>query len=201
MNYLVLDLETTGDDPGWHDLVRISAILCTQEWKPISTFETLVYPKADDSFQLIPDRNPSINIKELKDAPVMFDAIDQFEEWIVKSKGLKLDPLSYGEAMEDVILCGHNFVHDYSFLRMAYGDDNKTWNFTQRMLDLGTLAHCTNPLMVKANLHPPKSWGLNAIVRAMKVGEVDEEYSETMQNADLMRRCFLRIEEMVKETS
>jgi len=132
---------------------------------------------------------------------VMFDAIDQFEEWIVKSKGLKLDPLSYGEAMEDVILCGHNFVHDYSFLRMAYGDDNKTWNFTQRMLDLGTLAHCTNPLMVKANLHPPKSWGLNAIVRAMKVGEVDEEYSETMQNADLMRRCFLRIEEMVKETS
>jgi DNA polymerase-3 subunit epsilon len=141
MNYLILDLEVTGDDPGWHDIVALSAVLCDENWKLISDFSTLLYPSEDDGFKLVADRNPRIDLTELKDAPLPFDALEKFEDWILKSLGYRPDPIAKEEHLANVVLCGFKFMPAYSFLRIAYLEDNINWHFASGMLDLYSILH------------------------------------------------------------
>lgn len=194
MNYLVLDLDMTGDDPGWHDLVGIAAILCKPDWTPVAKFEKLIYPKDKDAFTLVADRLPHINIKELEDAPMMYEILDDFEKWIVKSMGLRAeDPLAIADALSEVIMCGHAFVNDYSFLRMAYGEENKDWHFSNQMFDLTTFAHFYFQWRKKNGENTPSSLSLKAIAHGVNVLPEDD-LSISLENADITRKCYQKME-------
>lgn len=199
MNYLVLDLDMTGDDPGWHDLVGISAILCKEDWKTVSRFETLIYPKDKDAFTLVADRLLHIDLKELEDAPMMFEALEKFEAWIIKSMGLPPDdPIIAADAMAELIMCGHAFVNDYSFMRMAYGEENKDWNFSTQMFDLTTFAHFYFQWKRKNGENTPSSLSLKAIAHGLGV-RAEEDLSIGLENADVTRKCFQNMEKTLSE--
>lgn len=201
MNYLIIDLELTGDDPGWHDIVRVAGILCKSDWSVISEFDSLIYPKSEDAFKLVPDRNPLVDIKELQDAPMMYDVLNNFEEWIIKSMGLRSDPISNAENLSNVILGGFEFVNDYSFLRMAYGDENHDWHFPHQMFDLSTLAHFSLPILKDQKSPVHQGLSLRALAGRLKI-EVDEDdyRSPNVIQADLTRRCFKKIEKLLKQS-
>lgn len=191
MNYLILDLEVTGDDPGWHDIVALSAVLCDENWQSISDFSTLIYPSEDDGFKLVAERNPRIDLTELKDAPLPFDALEQFENWIMKSLGYRPDPLEKEEHLSKVVLCGYNFMSTYSFLRIAYLEDNINWHFAPGMLDLYSILHF---LSTKKQLS--KNGGsLGSIkgVAAMLDVQADAEKPFLLRKPQVTRACFAAI--------
>jgi DNA polymerase-3 subunit epsilon len=189
----------TGDDPGWHDIVGMAAILCKPDWSQVSKFETLIYPKDKDAFTLVADRLPHIDIKELEEASMMFEVLDKFEEWIIKSMGLRADdPLAVADALSEVIMCGHAFVNDYSFLRMAYGDENKDWNFSTQMFDLTTVSHFYFQWRKKNGDNTPSSLSLKAIAHGVGV-RPDDDLSISLENADVTRKCFHKIEQTLMQ--
>ena len=44
MPYLIFDLEMTGSEHDYHDIIQIGAVLADDKWNKISEFESLVYP-------------------------------------------------------------------------------------------------------------------------------------------------------------
>lgn len=188
MNYLIIDLEATGDDPGWHDIVGLSAVLCDANWRKVSEFQTLMYPSSDDGFTLAAERNPGIDLTELKDAPLGYEALQAFEDWIIKSMGLRPDPITKEEHLGKVVLCGFSLVPTYSFLRMAYVDDNINWFFSQEMLDLYTLVH----FLTAQDILRTKSSNIKNLVGVCALLGIDrgEEPPFLLTASRLTRRCF-----------
>ncbi len=195
MNYLILDLEVTGDDPGWHDIVALSAVLCDENWKLISDFSTLLYPSEDDGFKLVADRNPRIDLTELKDAPLPFDALEKFEDWILKSLGYRPDPIAKEEHLANVVLCGFKFMPAYSFLRIAYLEDNINWHFASGMLDLYSVLHFHTS---KSKLNGIES--LKAAISTLDVKQ-DPEIDYLLRVPHLTRACFETLARKLGEKS
>jgi DNA polymerase III epsilon subunit-like protein len=44
MPYLVVDLEMSGPEPGYHEIIQIGAVLLNDNWVELGTFLTNVYP-------------------------------------------------------------------------------------------------------------------------------------------------------------
>ena len=44
MPYLIFDLEMTGSESDYHDIIQIGAVLADEQWNKVSEFESLVYP-------------------------------------------------------------------------------------------------------------------------------------------------------------
>lgn len=45
MPYLIFDLEMSGPDVGYHDILQIGAVLADNQWNKLSEFESLFIPK------------------------------------------------------------------------------------------------------------------------------------------------------------
>ena len=188
MNYLILDLEVTGDDPGWHDIVALSAILCDENWQSISEFSTLIYPSEDDGFKLVAERNPRIDLTELKDAPLPFDALEDFENWIMKSLGYRPDPLEKEEHLSKIVLCGFRFMPTYSFLRIAYLEDNINWHFAPGMVDLFSILHYLS-LKQPLSKNGSSLENLKTVAALLRV-EPNTEKPFLLRTPDVIRSCF-----------
>ncbi len=50
MPYLVLDLEMTGPDPGWNEIIQIGAVLFDDNWQLLGTYLHNVFPEDEESF-------------------------------------------------------------------------------------------------------------------------------------------------------
>jgi len=194
MNYLILDLEVTGDDPGWHDIVALSAVLCDDNWKSISEFSTLMYPSEDDGFKLVAERNPRIELTELKDAPLPFDALEEFENWIMKSLGYRPDPMEKEEHLSKVMLCGFRFMPTYSFLRIAYLEDNINWHFASGMLDFYSILHfmASQKKLPKNNVHLEN---LKSVAAMLNI-DPDPEKPFLLRKTEVTRACFAAIKDL-----
>jgi len=188
MNNLILDLEVTRYDPGRHDIVALSAVLCDQNWQAISDFSTLIYPSEDDGFKLVAERNPRIDLTELKDAPLPFDALEKFENWIMKSLGYRPDPIEKEEHLSKVVLCGFRFMPTYSFLRIAYLEDNFNWNFSTAMVDLYSILHYLS-LEQPISKNGTSMENLKTVAAQLKV-KVDTEKQFLLRKPELVRSCF-----------
>jgi DNA polymerase-3 subunit epsilon len=193
MNYLILDLEVTGDDPGWHDIVALSAVLCDENWQTKSEFSTLIYPSEDDGFKLVAERNPRIDLTELKDAPLPFDALEKFEDWIMKSLGYRPDPIEKEEHLANVVLCGFRFMPTYSFLRIAYLEDNYNWNFSPVMVDLSSILHYLSsqkPLSKNGSTME----NLKTVAAQLEV-KLNTEKEYLLRKPELIRSCFVALKD------
>lgn len=95
-DYVVLDIETTGLDPDYDDIIEISAIKCVAD-EPIDAFSTLI--KAPFGVSDFITDFTGITNEMLADAPAISDIFPQFLEFL-----------------SDNIIIGHNVNFDVNFL-------------------------------------------------------------------------------------
>lgn len=108
-NFLIFDLETTGFDPKWCDIIQIAAKKLENidgEFEITDEFDTFVQPRKEkdsDELTKIPQKITDItNITDdmVKDAPNLFKALPNFVNFVDN----------------DSILVAHNFNFDKRFL-------------------------------------------------------------------------------------
>ena len=95
-DYVAFDLETTGLDPRWDDIIEIGAVK-VRNGQPADRYEQLINPGRP--IPSIITEITGINDDMVKDAPALADILPGFLEWI-----------------GDDILLGHNVNFDINFL-------------------------------------------------------------------------------------
>lgn len=126
-NYVILDIETTGYDPFWDDIIEICAVKCVNH-KPIETLNTLVKP-----IKPIPDHITAltgISNDMVVTAPGLSDVLPQLNEFLG-------DEIILGQCVYFDI----NFIHDaYIF---EFGKD--VYSIENDYVDLRRLAQRFSP--------------------------------------------------------
>jgi DNA polymerase-3 subunit epsilon len=193
MPYLVMDLEMTGNDPGWHEIIQIGAVLFDDDWREKGTYLQNVYPENEDAFSRPAEEVHGLSMADLEDAPLIFDVLPEFEDWIRRTLGRrKSHGAEFGMSKDliDVIICGQSVVNDINFLRFAYNDDNRPWPFSYKMIDLHTTAYLIFRMMKRAGQETPRKLSLGAIAANFGL-ERETETHNALEDAQLTGKCFL----------
>lgn len=198
MNYLVVDFEMSGDDPTWHEIIQIGAVLYTAGWKELGRYETNVYPENEESFSQPSAEVHGLSLQDLKEAPMMNEVLPAFEEWIIRSRGLQPDPFDNRRLLRGTMLAGLGLVNDYSFFRAAYRYENRDWPYSYRMLDMQSLTHALFPIFRQAGLDAPKKQSLDAI--SAFFGFEREGYDHNaLEDAVLTGDCFRELNQLIRK--
>ncbi len=184
MPYLVFDLEMSGSESDYHDIIEIGAVLCDNSWKKLSEFESLVYPDNPEAFSKISEDVHGISLEDLEDAPVAYDVIEDFENWIRKTlKKEKRDPLY------DIILCGQSVINDINFLNKKYSELNINWPFSAKMIDLLTITFIFYEIFDANNIKRPRSMSLKSVSEFFNVQREDGIHT-ALEDAEITYFCL-----------
>lgn len=198
MEYLVIDLEMSGDDPSYHDIIEIGAVLYSEEWKEMGRYQSYVYPENEEAFSKPSAEVHGLSLEDLQDAPVLDDVLPAFEEWILSLRNLKPDPFDNTRLLKHTMIAGLGIVNDFAFLRSAYGIINRRWPFSYRMLDMQSLTHTLFPVFREAGLNVPTRQSLTAIAAYFGQERETEDHS-ALEDAVLTGSCFRELMVMVKK--
>lgn len=198
MNYLVIDLEMTGGDPSWHEIISIGAVLYTEEWTELGRYKSLVYPENEEAFSKPSEEVHGISLQDLEDAPMLDDVLPEFEEWILGCRHLKPDPIDNSRLLKHTMISGLGIVNDYAFLKAAYGITNRRWPFSYRLLDMQTLTHTLFPIFGAAGIATPSRQSLEAIAGFFGLERESDEH-DALEDAVLTGRCFQGLMKMVQQ--
>ncbi len=190
MPYLIFDLEMSGDDAIENDIIEIGCMLADDDWNKISTFESLIYPDNEDTFSTQAEEIHGISLQDLEDAPMSFDVLEAFEQWL--RKALRKNS---GEALTNIILCGQGVGNDANFLRQKYNFLNIPWPFSYRMLDLLTLTTLFYKIFDNNSIKRPKSYSLSAISEFFELERKDDTHN-ALEDAELTYQCFKKFFEI-----
>ncbi|HLO90314.1 MAG TPA: 3'-5' exonuclease [Lentimicrobium sp.] len=157
MPYLVVDLEMSGPDAGYHEIIQVGAILLNDNWSELGRFLTNVYPENEEAFTSSAEKVHGLSLDDLAEAPMIYEVLEDFDAWIRKMLKRKDGDL------RDVIICGQSVIHDVNFLKFAYRDENMEWPFSNKLIDLHTIAFFTYKIMEANSMSIPKSLSLKAI--------------------------------------
>lgn len=196
-----MDLEMTGNDVGWHDIIQIGALLYDDEWKPRGEYLQNVYPENEEAFSRPSEEIHGLSLEELRDAPLIYDVLPEFENWIRKSLGRRGHAhaeFGYGKDLIDVIICGQSVVNDINFLRFAYEDDNRRWPFSYKMVDLHTTAYLVFRILRKNGRDVPRKLSLDAISQYFGL-ERETDTHNALEDSRLTAACFLRFFEIMDQ--
>ena len=184
MTYLIVDLEMSGTEAGYHDIIQIGAILADRHWNKIAEFESLVYPENPETFSKHSEDIHGIALHELDDAPMAYEVLEIFELW-VKSSLKRRD----SSAVRDVILCGQSVINDINFLRTAYDDMNMEWPFSFKMMDLLTVTSIFYRIFDSNGIPRPKSVSLQSVAQHFGIGR-KEDFHNALEDARITYLCF-----------
>ncbi|GAB4406964.1 MAG: hypothetical protein OHK0039_09110 [Bacteroidia bacterium] len=202
MHYLVLDLEMTGLEPGWHKIIQIGAVLYNEQWKELGRYLSNVYPENEDSYSLPALEVHGLTIEELEAAPMMSEALPQFEDWIIRSQGRmpqKMSDRDKADLLRNTLVCGQSVVNDINFLRFAYREEQLKWPFAHTLVDLHTLAFFVFPVLKAAGRKVPQSHSLEAIARFFgykRAGEVHNALEDAVLTGKCLQQVFALREQM-----
>jgi DNA polymerase-3 subunit epsilon len=167
MAFLVLDIEMTGPEPGWNEIIQIGAEFFDDQWNSLGTYLQNVYPENEEAFTAKSEEVHGLSLDDLEDAPMMFDVLPAFEKWIKKLNSGK-------PGMSNVIICGQSVVYDINFLRFAYRHEKMNWPFSNKQIDLHSV---------------PKSLSLGSVSGYFGFEREDETHN-ALEDAQLTARCF-----------
>lgn len=195
MPFLVLDLEMTGPEPGWHEIIQIGACLYTDDWQHIGDYESLAYPENKESFSTSAEKVHGLSLDDLDDAPMIYDVIEEFEKWMIeKITGRKV--IDYDrqrkEILRKVLICGQSVINDINFLRFAYRDEKIEWPYANKLLDLHTLAYFFFQIMEKNGQRTPDRLSLKAIASYFGFSRETTEHN-ALEDALLTAACLKEI--------
>ncbi|HRK74517.1 MAG TPA: 3'-5' exonuclease [Rhodothermales bacterium] len=201
MAFLVLDLELSGSEPGWHEIVQIGAVLCDNQWGERSTFLSNVYPENEESFSESSRKVHGLSLDDLDDAPMLHELLPEFEEWIIENLPIRPPKHVSGSrehALREVIICGQSVIYDINFLRYAYRQEKKNWPFSHQMLDLHTLSYLYFDVMGGTKNDTPRSRSLESVAKWFGFGRADNTHN-ALEDSLLTVKCFREINQRIKE--
>lgn len=193
MPYLVADLEMSGPDAGYHEIIQIGAILLNDNWSPLGTYLSNVYPENEEAFTSSAEKVHGLSLDDLADAPMIYEVLEDFELWL-----RKLLKRQTGD-LRDVVICGQSVIHDINFLKFAYKDEKMDWPFSNKLIDLHTIAFFTFRIMEANNITVPKSLSLKAI-SAYFGFEREGDTHNALEDCELTMKCLQRFFKIAANT-
>ncbi len=184
MPYLIFDLEMTGSEAGYHDIIQIGAVLADDDWKVLSQFESLVYPDNEETMSTAAEEIHGISIYDLEDAPSSLDALEDFEAWVRKS--LHRRPQ---DSLKDITLCGQSVINDINFLKQKYDELHLAWPFSYRLIDLMSISFLMYRIWDTNKVSRPKSYSLKAVADYFSLQREDDQHN-ALEDAQLTYACF-----------
>ncbi|MBE9462984.1 exonuclease domain-containing protein [Dyadobacter subterraneus] len=182
MAFLVLDIEMTGPEPGWNEIIQIGAEFFDDQWRSLGTYLQNVYPENEEAFTAKSEEVHGLSIDDLEEAPMIFDVIPEFEKWLKKLNSGKPN-------LSNVIICGQSVVYDINFLRFAYRKEKINWPFSNKQIDLHTVSYLFFKILEKNGQSVPRSLSLGS-VSAYFGFEREDETHNALEDAQLTARCF-----------
>ena len=201
MPYLVLDLEMTGGEPGWNEIIQVGAVLCDDNWNELGQYLTNVYPENEEAFSEYSARIHGLTLSDLDDAPMIYDVIPAFEEWILEKLGRlrgRTQTLDNSQYLRDVVICGQSVINDINFLRFAYREEKIKWPYSNKLLDMHTLGYFVFEVLKANDQAVPKSLSLKAIAGYFGLSREDAEFHNALEDAVLTTECFKKVFALAK---
>ncbi len=190
MPYLVLDLEMTGPEPDYNEIIQIGAEIYNDNWEKKGEYLTNVYPENEDAFSTHSENIHGISFDELDEAPMMYDVLPEFETWIRKSLYLPAD-----EPLKKIIICGQSIINDINFLSYAYKKEKLPWPYSYQLLDLHTISYFGFMILNKNGITTPKGLSLAKVAQYFGF-ERESETHNALEDAKLTAKCFKAFFEM-----
>lgn len=191
MPYLILDLEMTGGETGYHDIIQIGAVLANDDWKVISEFQSLVYPDHEENFTAAAEEIHGISLADLEEAPMPYEVLENFEAWIRKS--LRRNS---SISLTDIVVCGQSVINDINFLEHQYSDQNMKWPFSYKLIDLMSISFVFYQIFDANKLQHPKSYSLKAVAAFFGL-QREEAAHDALEDAKLTFHCFKKYFEII----
>lgn len=187
MPFLVLDLEMSGPDPEWNDIIQIGAVLYDDHWKERGTYLENVYPENEDAFSSRSEAVHGLTLADLDDAPMLYELIPEMEDWI---RGQLKRPLKKGP-LHDVVVCGQSVIHDINFLKAGYRREKMRWPYSRKLIDLHTTSYLMFRILGRNGAHVPGKLSLDAVAGYFGLSREDDQHN-ALEDARLTAQCFLR---------
>lgn len=184
MPYLVLDLEMTGPEPDYNEIIQIGAEIYNDNWEKKGEYLSNVYPENEDAFSTHSENIHGISFDELDEAPMMYDVLPEFEAWIRKSLYMKAD-----EPLKKIIICGQSIINDINFLSYAYKKEKLPWPYSYQLLDLHSLSYFAFMILSKNGINTPKGLSLAKVAQYFGF-ERESETHNALEDAKLTAKCF-----------
>ncbi|MGB9637814.1 MAG: PolC-type DNA polymerase III [bacterium] len=181
--YLVLDLETTGTEVGYHEIIQIGAVLLDQDFNEISTFFSNVCPIYENRFSKDAQKIHHLSIIDLEDAPAIYELIPKFENWILQSLKLKSK-----KDLKQLVLVGQSVYFDIIFLQYAYKQNQIFYPFSHKILDLKILAFYYFSILKNNGIETPNSLSLESIANFFNLKRSSNIHN-ALEDAILTAKC------------
>jgi DNA polymerase-3 subunit epsilon len=197
MPYLIFDLEMTGTESDYHDIIQIGAVLVDEQWNKVSEFESLVYPDNPETISKYSEEIHGISLSDLEDAPSAYDVFEDFESWIRRTLKRKQN-----EHIYDVILCGQSVINDINFLKFKYSELNIPWPFSSKLIDLLTITFVFYKIFDFNGINRPKSMSLKSVAQMFQI-ERESDNHNALEDANITYSClkeYIKLSKKVKLT-
>jgi DNA polymerase III subunit epsilon len=189
MPYLIFDLEMSGTEVGYHDIIQI----VDDNWSQISTFESLVYPNNEETFNQKVEEIHGISIFDLEEAPSSYEVLENFENWVRKSLRR-----STSDRLIDVIVCGQSVINDVNFLKQKYDELNVKWPFSFKLVDLLSMSVLVFRVLENNKKPIPMSYSLKNVALYFGISR-DETQHNALEDSIITYQCFKKYFEMMDQ--
>ena len=195
MNYLSIDLEMSGTEPGWHEIIQIGAVLYNESWVELDRYISNVYPENEESYSQSSFEVHGLSLTDLDDAPMLNEVLPDFEAWILKTLNV---PVNKGNqniasnALRNVAICGQSVIYDINFMRFAYRQEKLQWPFSNQTIDLNNLAFYLFAILKENGVAIPKGLSLTAIADFFHL-EREGESHNALEDAVITGECLKRV--------
>ncbi|TAG04904.1 MAG: 3'-5' exonuclease [Cytophagia bacterium] len=197
-HYLVLDLEMSGTNVEYNEIIQIGAVLYDENWKELGQFLDNVYPEDKDNFSASAEAVHGLTWEELQDAPMLHELLPELEDWIVEKIGIRKPTTTQKEnTLRNVIICGQSVINDINFLKFAYKKENLKWNYSYTLMDLHTLSYFLFEIFKENKMDTPKGRSLGKIAEFFGFNREDSLHN-ALEDAVLTGKCFKKIMEYTK---
>jgi DNA polymerase III subunit epsilon len=192
--YLVIDLEMTGDDPGWHEIIQIGAVMFDDNWNKLGTFLSNVYPENEESFSIPSAAVHGLTLEILEDAPMIYDVIESFEKWACDTAmgHNKWKEDQKAGILKNIVLCGQSVYHDINFLRYAYRSEHQDWPFSYKNIDLYQLSLFLFKILEANGKTVPKSLSLGAVAEYFGFERAEDTHN-ALEDSELTGKCLKKV--------
>jgi len=200
MNYLSIDLEMSGTEPGWHEIIQIGAVLYNENWVELDRYISNVYPENEESYSHSSFEVHGLSLADLDDAPMLNEVLPDFEAWILKTLNV---PINKGNqniasnALRNVAICGQSVIYDINFMRFAYRQEKLQWPFSNQTIDLNNLAFYLFAILKENGVAIPKGLSLTAIADFFHL-EREGESHNALEDAVITGECLKLVMDYTK---
>lgn len=194
MPFLVLDLEMSGPDPEYNEIIQIGAVLFDDDWLEKGRYLTNVYPENKEAFTASAEKVHNLSLSDLEEAPMIYDVIPELETWIITTLGIRKQGNGPDNTphLRHVVICGQSVMNDIQFLKEAYRLEKLKWPYSRVLVDLHTLSYFVFRLLKKKGKNTPRGLSLTDIARHFDL-EREDDFHNALEDAVLTAACLKRL--------